>query len=355
MRRVAVGLSVVLAAAASVSAAAGPDPAATCAEHGSRVVVGLDGARETTISSGAGGQLLVDGSSCGAATLAATKRIEVTGTGSGESVVVDAGGGTFARTAFLIELGGGEDSVDGARHRGRGVRVDAGAGSDSLTGGGGRDRIDGGPGRDGCEGEAGRDRLISCSPAFEADSSRIDDSLRRRMTGRSWRRGCPVGLGDLRVVELRHWTFHRDVRDGKLVVHEDAVDDVTGALRRVFRRGFPIRRMVLVDAYGADDRRLMRRDNTSAFNCRFIAGSGGVWSQHAFGRAIDINPVENPYVSGDRVSPPAGRRYVNRSRGRKGMIGGRGPVVRAFRAVGWEWGGHWQSARDYMHFSANGR
>jgi D-alanyl-D-alanine carboxypeptidase/RTX calcium-binding nonapeptide repeat (4 copies) len=355
MRRAAVGLSVVLVAAISVSAAAGPGSAATCDEQGSRVLVGLEGARETTLASGSGGRLLVDGSPCGAATLSATKRIEVAGTGSGESVVVDAGRGTLGRTVIALELGAGEDSVDGARHRGRGLRVDGGAGSDSLTGGGGRDRIDGGPGDDGCEGGAGRDRLLSCMPRFEAEASAIEGRVRKRMKGRSWRAGCPVGLADLRLVKLRHWTFHRDVRDGKLVVNEDAVDDITGALRRVFEHRFPIRRMRLVDAYGASDRRSMRADNTSAFNCRFIAGRPGVWSQHAFGRAIDLNPVENPYVSGDHVSPPAGRRFANRSRDRKGMIGGRGPVVRAFRAAGWEWGGRWDGARDYQHFSANGR
>jgi poly-gamma-glutamate synthesis protein (capsule biosynthesis protein) len=245
------------------------------------VIVGLEGVPETTLASASGGRLLVDESPCGAATLAATKRIEVAGTGSGESVVVDAGRGTFGRTAIALQLGAGEE--------------------------------------------------------------------------RSWRAGCPVGLADLRLVEVRRWTFHRDVREGKLVVNEDAVDDMTGALRRVFEHRFPIRRMRLLDAYGASDRRSMRADNTSAFNCRFIAGRPGVWSQHAFGRAIDLNPVENPYVSGDHISPPAGRRFANRSRDRKGMIGGRGPVVRAFRAAGWEWGGRWDGARDYQHFSANGR
>ena len=112
--------------------------------------------------------------------------------------------------------------------------------------------------------------------------------------------------------------------------------------------------MVLVDRYGADDDRSMAADNTSAFNCRRVEQSTS-WSQHAYGRAIDINPRENPYVLGGRVLPPAGRAFTDRSRRRKGMIPAGGVVVRAFASVGWAWGGSWTSPLDYQHFSANGR
>lgn len=113
--------------------------------------------------------------------------------------------------------------------------------------------------------------------------------------------------------------------------------------------------MRLVDAYGADDHRSMNADNTSAFNCREVAGRPGVWSRHAYGRAIDINPVENPYVSGSHVSPPAGRPYARRTPHRRGMIGPRSVVVRSFAGVGWEWGGFWAGTKDFQHFSASGR
>ena len=114
--------------------------------------------------------------------------------------------------------------------------------------------------------------------------------------------------------------------------------------------------MRLIDAYGANDRRSMAADNTSAFNCRFVSGKPGVWSQHAYGRAIDINPIENPYVvpSSGYVSPPAGRRFADRSRNAPGMVHRRDAVVRAFAKVGWEWGGRWPGAKDYQHFSATG-
>jgi hypothetical protein len=190
---------------------------------------------------------------------------------------------------------------------------------------------------------------------YEGESSRLGHAMRKRMKGRSWHRGCPVGLGRLRLLEVSHWGFDGDVHRGELVAHARVARRILDVMRSLYRHRFPIRRMKLIDAYGGDDRRSMAADNTSAFNCRFVAGRPGVWSQHAYGRAIDINPVENPYVSGSHVSPPAGRPYADRSRDAKGMIHAGDHVVRAFRRAGWEWGGNWPGpTRDYHHFSGNG-
>ncbi|MBN8871063.1 MAG: M15 family metallopeptidase [Solirubrobacterales bacterium] len=190
--------------------------------------------------------------------------------------------------------------------------------------------------------------------SFRGEILNIDRDLRRRMVGSSWHRGCPVPLSDLRLLKLRHWGFGGGVRSGYLVVHETAAPRMLKVFRRLFRFGFRIRRMRLVDAYGADDHRSMNADNTSAFNCREVAGRPGVWSRHAFGRAIDINPVENPYVSGGHVSPAGGRPFARRSPRRMGMIGAGGRVVRTFASIGWEWGGNWSGEKDYQHFSASG-
>jgi hypothetical protein len=131
---------------------------------------------------------------------------------------------------------------------------------------------------------------------------------------------------------------------------------VLGVFERLYRDRYPIRRMRLIDKYGASDRKSMAADNTSAFNCRFVAGRPGVWSQHAYGRAIDVNPIENPYVtSSGHVSPPAGRPFADRSRKVPGMIHAGDATVRAFAAAGWEWGGNWSWPKDYQHFSSNGR
>ncbi|HEX5982895.1 MAG TPA: M15 family metallopeptidase [Solirubrobacterales bacterium] len=195
---------------------------------------------------------------------------------------------------------------------------------------------------------------VSPTPAFEGRATRIGPELRERMTGASWRPGCPVGFSKLRLLRVTHWGFDGKVRRGRLVVHRDSARGMLGVMRKLYRLRFPIRRMRLVDAYGADDRRSMAADNTSAFNCRFVAGTSR-WSEHAFGHAIDVNPVENPYVTADGyVSPPAGAPYVDRSQQAKGLIHRRGPVVAAFAAIGWEWGGNWSWPKDYQHFSAGG-
>jgi hypothetical protein len=171
----------------------------------------------------------------------------------------------------------------------------------------------------------------------------------------SWRTGCPVPIEDLRLLNVTHWGFDRAVHGGELVVNEDAVAAILRVMRALFDARFPIAMMRLVDAYHGDDNRSTAADNTSAFNCRIVAGHPGVWSQHAYGRAIDINPLENPEVLGDgTVVPPAGAAYVDRSRRAKGMILSGGVVVRAFANVGWGWGGTWTSFKDYQHFSSTG-
>jgi hypothetical protein len=189
-------------------------------------------------------------------------------------------------------------------------------------------------------------------PAFHGSIAPVDAALRAGMT--SWHAGCPVPIGQLRVLTLTHWGFDRRVHEGRLVVNEAQAANVLRAMRTLFDRRFPIRRMRLVEAYGSDDDRSMAADNTSAFNCRRVAGSPS-WSQHAYGLAIDVNPVENPSIRGGVVSPPAGAAFADRTRWAPGMIHARDGVVRAFAAVGWSWGGYWRSPRDYQHFSATGR
>lgn len=196
---------------------------------------------------------------------------------------------------------------------------------------------------------------LRAGEAFHGEVRRIHRDLRKRMVGSSWHRGCPVAIADLRLLKLRHWNFRGQSRPGYLVVHRTAAPRILRVFRKLFNYGFRIRRMRLVDAYGANDRRSMNADNTSAFNCREVAGRPGVWSRHAYGRAIDINPVENPYVSGSYVSPPKGRPFAKRSPRRMGMIGPKTVVVRYFRQIGWEWGGFWSGTKDYQHFSASGR
>jgi hypothetical protein len=191
--------------------------------------------------------------------------------------------------------------------------------------------------------------LAAPPPPFSADVSPVRWADLRQ----SYRSGCPVGPAQLRTVRLAYWGFDGRAHVGSLVVNRRVTRDVVTVFRRLYRVRFPIRRMVPVSVYRGSDDASMAADNTSGFNCRFVSGTSR-WSMHAYGLAIDVNPVENPYVSGSRVRPPAGRRYVDRARRRPGMAVAAGVLVAAFASVGWRWGGSWAGTPDYQHFSPTG-
>jgi hypothetical protein len=171
----------------------------------------------------------------------------------------------------------------------------------------------------------------------------------------SWRPGCPVGPASLRGLRLSHWGLDGRAHIGTMVVHEAVASDVVRIFERLYRARFPIARMEPVDRYGGSDDSSMAADNTSGFNCRRAISDGPPrWSAHAYGRAIDVNPVENPYRLRGRALPPAGQAFLDRSRPRPGMALPGGPLVRAFAAAGWAWGGRWTATPDYQHFSTTG-
>jgi hypothetical protein len=188
-------------------------------------------------------------------------------------------------------------------------------------------------------------------PPFQASSSPVTAAE----LGASWHAGCPVGPERLRTLHVSFVGFDGHAHRGTIVVHRDVAGDVTAVFRRLYDARFPIRRMEPVAKYGGSDRRSMAADNTSGFNCRFASARGPRrWSAHAFGNAIDVNTIENPYVQGSYVSPSAGRAYLDRSRYRAGMAVAGGVLVRAFASVAWFWGGRWTGSPDYQHFSSTG-
>lgn len=189
---------------------------------------------------------------------------------------------------------------------------------------------------------------------YTSSAMPLPADVRAAMTGASWHPGCPVDLDDLALLELRHWGFDGKVHTGQLVVAARVAAEVGEAFGAVFAAGFPIERMELIEAHDGDDDRSMAANNTSGFNCRPVEGTNR-WSEHAVGTAIDINPVQNPYIRDGRISPAASTAYLDRDDVRPGMIVRPGPVVDAFDAVGWSWGGDWGSVKDYHHFSAGGR
>ena len=189
------------------------------------------------------------------------------------------------------------------------------------------------------------------APPFASNVSRVTaDQLRH-----SWHPGCPVAPSRLRRVRVTYWGFDRRGHTGALVANEDAVPALVRVFSRLYAARFPIRRLRPIDVYGGKDERSLAADNTAAFNCRYVVGPGPRrWSAHAYGEAIDVNPVENPFLEGGRVHPRAGRSYLRRSRVRPGMATPGGLLVRTFAAVGWKWGGRWAGSPDYQHFSATG-
>lgn len=167
----------------------------------------------------------------------------------------------------------------------------------------------------------------------------------------SYRERCPVGPAELRTVSVSHWGFDGESRVGRIVVAKRLAPGLVTVFRTLWEAKFPIRLLRPVSAFRGSDDASMAADNTSAFNCRFVGGTSR-WSLHAYGQAIDVNPVENPYVRGSTVSPVAGRAFLDRSRYRQGMAVRGGVLVRAFAAAGWKWGARFG---DYQHFSTNGR
>lgn len=170
----------------------------------------------------------------------------------------------------------------------------------------------------------------------------------------TWKEGCPVHLDELALLTVAHWDMEGVVQTGHLVVAASQADGVLQALEALFDARFPIHQMRLAHEYGGSDDASMADNNTSAFNCRRKTG-GKSWSEHSFGQAIDINTVQNPYVRGSRVLPPEGKPHVERDPSVPGLIVADGPVVAAFRDIGWKWGGNWRSLKDYQHFSASGK
>lgn len=196
-----------------------------------------------------------------------------------------------------------------------------------------------------------KDRPI---PAFATRRTPVPEEMRQRMLGRTWRSGCPVALDDLVLLQVTHWDFAATPRRGHLIVARSAATDLTQVFQRLYRARFQIRRMRPVHTYPEGEDGSLADNNTSAFNCRRVTAGAG-YSQHSYGTAVDVNPRQNPYVAGATILPRDAGAWLRRSPVRRGMIGPRGPVVAAFDAIGWGWGGRWRSLKDYQHFSANGR
>ncbi len=187
------------------------------------------------------------------------------------------------------------------------------------------------------------------SDRYEPTVAPVPPDVAARST---WSEACPVALEDLRYLTIPFWGFDQELHTGELLVNADAVDAVLAGFHTLFDRRFPIEAMGIATEADLDAPPTGDGNETGAFVCRPTRGSTS-WSQHAYGRAVDIDPFQNPYVKGDIVLPELASAYADRSQHKVGML--TADDVAGFLDAGWGWGAHWHSPKDNMHVSANGR
>lgn len=184
-------------------------------------------------------------------------------------------------------------------------------------------------------------------------SEELSEEILSRINGISYRENPHITTDELRYLRLLHWGFDEQTHVGELIVNEQIAQDVLEIMRRLYENGYPIEKMVLVDAYQADDEASMSDNNTSAFNYRLIAGTDHL-SKHGQGMAIDINPRYNPCVrTGETetvIEPANGAEYAERTREFSYKIEEGDLCRQLFLEYGFTWGGDWENPKDYQHF-----
>ena len=188
------------------------------------------------------------------------------------------------------------------------------------------------------------------TPQFHFLIQPIPTATQTLMRQYTWQPDCPVTLDELAYINLTYWGFDEQAHEGSLIVHQTLSQEVVSLFKGLYDKRFPIEKMIPMYHYQGKDELAMAANNTSAFNCRVLTGHQRTFSQHSFGRAIDINPQVNPYVKGDRLLPKNARAFVDRTQPYKGKIDHASIAYRLFKAYGWHWGGDWQNRRDYHHF-----
>lgn len=233
---------------------------------------------------------------------------------------------------------------------------------------------------------------LQTAEGFHAVATTLPESvIKQMMIKKTWKHGCPVGLNDLTYVVLTHWGFDGQIKVGELVVHRKLALPVMTSFAELFTAHYPIEKMELIENYDGNDDRSMAANNSSAFNCRDITGKPGVFSNHSYGGAIDINPLQNPYVAPRSdslramgwdnsenkgeflrrngydakspalnfcterpndcfVLPQIAAEYVDRSKEVSAYLQPNSSAVNSFTAQGFNWGGYWSSLLDYQHF-----
>jgi hypothetical protein len=186
--------------------------------------------------------------------------------------------------------------------------------------------------------------------SFHAQALPLPSAIAIQVRQFTWHPGCPIPLEKLAYLRLRHYGYDGRIHDGELIIHQELAVEVIKIFHALFQIRFPIEKMHLVDVYKGNDDASMADNNTSAFNCRDVTGKPGVFSQHAFGRAIDINPMVNPYVINGQIIPPGSKVFLENSELGQGSLRQGSLVIKFFMDQGWFWGGNFKNLKDYQHF-----
>lgn len=186
---------------------------------------------------------------------------------------------------------------------------------------------------------------------FHWTAAAIPTDVLRRST---WHPACPVPASQLRYLTLTFWGFDDRPHTGEMIVNASVARTIVTVFRKLFEERFPIEEMRVTSDRDLNAPPTGDGNNTASFVCRPVVRET-TWSQHAYGLAVDVDPFQNPYVSGDAIVPERASAYADRNWKRRGMILPGDVVTQAFGAAGWGWGGQWNTLKDWMHFSSTGQ
>lgn len=181
----------------------------------------------------------------------------------------------------------------------------------------------------------------------------IPNDIFEKMQGKSYKENCTVPREELRYLHILHVGFDNNMHEGELIVNKRIAEDVLDIFKELYKAGYQIEKVRLIDEYNAQDELSMRDNNSSAFNFRYISYSTTL-SKHAMGLAVDINTLYNPYIKQVdgrlNIEPANAVNYVDRNRQFPYKIDHDDLCYKLFTKYGFEWGGDWEDSKDYQHF-----
>ena len=190
----------------------------------------------------------------------------------------------------------------------------------------------------------------NCYPQFTSEVLPIPHLMQEKMRGVSWIEDCPVPLEDLRLLRILHWTETDRIQWGELIFHKGVVKDAQKAFAKLYEIKFPIHQIEPAHLHHGSDDESMVANNTVAFNCRKSEITKN-WSEHSYGEAVDINPLWNPWVRGEKVLPEEARAFADRTNLIPGMINDGDQSVEIMKEQGWIWGSQKSGIQSYQNFS----